>query len=111
MGSKESVFLLDATSVSGCVKPRCDTRFAVTHWRPRFQRAAGEASCPVAEGQKPALSGRYLVYEGSPASSAYGETSSDPEETFEAIWKNATMRGHETFFPTSTSVTSVGIIF
>ena len=60
-----------------------DIRSAVTHWRPRFQIAAGEASCPGGEVQKPAPSGRYLVYEGSPASSAYGETSSDPEETIE----------------------------
>ena len=63
--------------------------FAVTHLRPRFQRAAGEASCPEDEGQKPAPSGRYLVYEGSPASSAYGETSSDPEETIETHFKRS----------------------
>lgn len=57
-----------------------DSRFAVTHWRPRFQRAVEEASCPGGEGQTPALSGRYLEYGGSPASWAYGGTSSDPEE-------------------------------
>lgn len=66
-----------------------DIRSAVTHWRPRFLIAAGEASCPGGEVQKPAPSGRYLVCEGSPASSAYGETSSDPEETIETkILKN-----------------------
>lgn len=59
----------------------CDIKFAVTRWHPRFQRAAGEASCPGGVGQKPAPSGRYLEYEGSPASSAYGGTSDDPEET------------------------------
>lgn len=58
----------------------CDIRFAVTHWRPRFQIVVGEASCPGGEGQKPAPSGRCLVYEGSPASSACGGTSSDPKE-------------------------------
>lgn len=88
MGREESVFLLDVLSVSGFMKPKCDIRFVVTHWRPRFQIAAGEASCPGGEGQKPAPSGHYLVYEGSPASSAYGETSSDPEETIATIKKN-----------------------
>lgn len=83
---KESVSLLDVVSVSGFIKPPVrDIRFAVTRWHPRFQRAAGEASCPGGEGQKPAPSGHYLVYEGSPASSAYGETSSDPEETIETF--------------------------
>lgn len=58
-----------------------DSRSAVTRWRPRFQRAAAGASCPGGEGQTPAPSGRYLGYGGSPASWAYGGTSSDPEET------------------------------
>lgn len=65
--------------ISGFVKKVTErvAGFVVTRWRPRFPRAAGEASCPGGGGRRPALSGRCLVCGGSPASSACGGTSSD----------------------------------
>lgn len=60
--------------------------FAVTRWRPRSRRAAEGASCLGGGGRKPVPSGRCLAYEGSPASSASGGTSGDPEEIFTLIW-------------------------
>lgn len=57
-------------------------REKVTRSRPRFRTAVAEASCPGGGGRIPAPSGRCWACAGSPASSTCGETSSDPEETF-----------------------------
>lgn len=88
-GRKESVFLPDACmSARGFQEPSGSfvALQSVTRWRPRSRRAAEGASCLGGGGRKPVPSGRCLAYEGSPASSASGGTSGDPEEIFTLVW-------------------------